>query len=145
MTWRTRRTRRHQLVTVGDPEGLPLTVSEFLEYLRTRNYSERTVGNREHHLAGMVEWLSERGIERPQEVTRPVLERYQRWLFHYRKQKRAADVLHGPARPPDLDSGPLPLAHPPDPDPLQPGLGAGAAAPGAPAAAARAHGPGKPS
>lgn len=86
MSRKPRPIRRKLLATVGDPEGLALTVREFLDYLRTRNYSERTVGNREHHLTGLVDWLNERGIERPQEVTRPVLERYQRWLFHYRKQ-----------------------------------------------------------
>jgi hypothetical protein len=48
MTRRQRRTRRHLLAVTGDPQGLALTVREFLEYLLTRNYSERTVGNREH-------------------------------------------------------------------------------------------------
>jgi integrase/recombinase XerD len=36
-------------------------------------------------LSFLVAWLAERGITRPAEVTRPVLESYQRWLFHYRK------------------------------------------------------------
>ena len=30
-------------------------------------------------------WCTERGIVRPNEVTRPVLERYQRWLYYYRQ------------------------------------------------------------
>jgi integrase/recombinase XerD len=30
-------------------------------------------------------WCHERGIERPAEVTRDLLERFQRWLFHYRR------------------------------------------------------------
>lgn len=33
-----------------------------------------------------ITWCDERGVTRPQEVTRPVLERYQRYLFLYRKQ-----------------------------------------------------------
>jgi integrase/recombinase XerD len=33
----------------------------------------------------LVTWLAGRGITRPAEVTRPVLESYQRHLFHYRK------------------------------------------------------------
>jgi integrase/recombinase XerD len=36
-------------------------------------------------LSYLVAWLAERGITRPAEVTWPVLESYQRWLFHYRK------------------------------------------------------------
>ena len=30
-------------------------------------------------------WCAERGLTEPTEITRPVLERYQRHLFHYRK------------------------------------------------------------
>ena len=36
-------------------------------------------------LAHLIVWLDERGVTRPADVTRPMLERYQRWLFHYRK------------------------------------------------------------
>jgi integrase/recombinase XerD len=53
--------------------------------MATRGYSDRTVGNRRFMLSYLVAWLGERGITRPAEVTRPVLESYQRWLFHYRK------------------------------------------------------------
>ncbi len=31
-------------------------------------------------------WAAERGLFEPVEITRPVLERYQRYLFHYRKK-----------------------------------------------------------
>jgi integrase/recombinase XerD len=48
-------------------------------------YSERTIHNRRGQIAALVVWLAERGVTRPVEVTRPMLERYQRWLFHYRK------------------------------------------------------------
>jgi integrase/recombinase XerD len=37
-------------------------------------------------LAFLAAWLDGRGITRPAEVTRPVLESYQRHLFHYRKK-----------------------------------------------------------
>jgi integrase/recombinase XerD len=68
------------------PGGMGGDIAEFLEWMRTHNFSERTVENRELSLCQMACWLEERGLSRPQEVTRPVLERYQRWLFHYRKQ-----------------------------------------------------------
>ncbi len=48
-------------------------------------YSPRTIENRQRMLAHLAVWLDERGITRPVDVTRPMLERYQRWLFHYRK------------------------------------------------------------
>jgi integrase/recombinase XerD len=51
-----------------------------------RGYSDRTIGNRQVMLSYLVAWLAERGITRPAEVTRPVLESYQRYLFHYRQR-----------------------------------------------------------
>ncbi|MGA3050284.1 MAG: site-specific tyrosine recombinase XerC, partial [Terracidiphilus sp.] len=38
------------------------------------------------HIQFFLEWLKERGITEPVEVTRPVLERYQRHLFYSRKK-----------------------------------------------------------
>jgi integrase/recombinase XerD len=69
----------------SDLAGFPRLVDEFTEYMGVRGYSERTAGNRRHMLSFLVAWLAERGITRPAEVTRPVLESYQRHLFHYRK------------------------------------------------------------
>jgi len=33
----------------------------------------------------LAEWLADRGVSRPSDVTKPMLDRYQRWLYHYRK------------------------------------------------------------
>ena len=38
------------------------------------------------HLGFFVQWAAERGITEPAEVTRTVLESYQRHVFHYRKK-----------------------------------------------------------
>ena len=69
----------------SDLAGFPRLVEEFCEHMAARGYSPRTVGNRRHMLSFLVSWLADRGITRPAEVTRPVLESYQRHLFHYRK------------------------------------------------------------
>ena len=37
------------------------------------------------YLGYFHDWSKERGIEAPVEITRPILERYQSWLYHYRK------------------------------------------------------------
>jgi integrase/recombinase XerD len=37
-------------------------------------------------LRRFIRWADERGIPRPQDVTRPILERYRRHLYHYRKE-----------------------------------------------------------
>jgi integrase/recombinase XerD len=79
---------RAQPVIAGDRAdlaGFPRLVEEFCADMAARGYSERTVGNRRFMLSYLAAWLAERGITRPAEVTRPVLESYQRWLFHYRK------------------------------------------------------------
>jgi integrase/recombinase XerD len=55
-----------------------------LEWLQVRNYSARTVENQERYLLAFVAWCETRSVTRPQEVTKPMLERYQRHLFHYR-------------------------------------------------------------
>jgi integrase/recombinase XerD len=69
----------------SDLAGFPRLVEEFCEDMAARGYSDRTIGNRRFMLSYLASWLAERGITRPAEVTRPALESYQRWLFHYRK------------------------------------------------------------
>jgi integrase/recombinase XerD len=59
---------------------------EFLEWMLSKNYSVRTVENRSMYLGYFIGWAAERGIGRPSEVTKPILERYQRYLYHYRKK-----------------------------------------------------------
>lgn len=70
----------------ADLAGFPRLVDAFCEDMAARGYSPRTIGNRRAMLGFLAAWLGERGITRPAEVTRPVLESYQRHLFHYRKK-----------------------------------------------------------
>lgn len=58
----------------------------FLDYLATRNYSPATIRDRAIALSAFFDWLAERGVTDAREVTRPMLERYQRWLHHYRQK-----------------------------------------------------------
>jgi integrase/recombinase XerD len=69
----------------SDPLGFPILVEEFLEAQLIRGYSEKTVENRRYNLTYLVLWLADRGIARPGEVTKPMLDRYQRAVFHHRK------------------------------------------------------------
>jgi integrase/recombinase XerD len=90
---RKRVTSRAPLPVIGpadDAQSLYHQMRPFLESLRIRNYSERTVEHREVHLRGFITWCDERGVMRPQEVTRPMIERYQRYLFLYRKKNGEA-------------------------------------------------------
>jgi len=73
------------------PETRPETaleamLREYMQALAIQNYSENTISNRTFHLVAFIKWCQERGLMEPVEVTRPVLEQYQRYLFHYRKK-----------------------------------------------------------
>lgn len=57
----------------------------YLAWLEERNFSVRTILDRRANIGGFVKWCDERGLSTPAEVTRPVLERYQRHLFLHRK------------------------------------------------------------
>ena len=69
----------------ADPMGLAALVEDYLAHLASAHYSPHTVRNRRSHLRQFCRWCEARGIARPVEVTRPVLERYRQWLFHYRR------------------------------------------------------------
>lgn len=68
-----------------DPEGLVVWSQRYLERLRVRGYSERTLVTTGGYLGLFIEWAEDRGIRRPNEVSKPILESYQRWLFYWRK------------------------------------------------------------
>ena len=65
---------------------MELFMREHLNALRVRGYSENTIRSRRVYLGFFIEWAYEHGLREPIEVTRPVLERYQRYLFFYRKK-----------------------------------------------------------
>ena len=69
-----------------DPASLYHQMRPFLQWMLEKNYSPRTVDNRELYLRYFIQWCDERGLTRPQEITRPILERYQRHLFLHRKK-----------------------------------------------------------
>jgi integrase/recombinase XerD len=70
----------------ADPTyGFPQEVAQHLSWMRIHNYSARSVRARENLLQRFTAWCEERGITRAQDVNRAMIERYQRWLFHYRK------------------------------------------------------------
>jgi integrase/recombinase XerD len=66
--------------------ALEQLLEKHLDYIRVRNYSEATIKGRHVHIGFFLRWCSDRGISEPIEVTRTVLEAYQRHVFHYRKK-----------------------------------------------------------
>ena len=57
-----------------------------LDWMRLRNLSGHTVANRRRTLVAFMRWAQERGLEHPGQITRSILESYQRHLYRYRKK-----------------------------------------------------------
>ncbi len=68
-----------------DPNSLYNHMRHFLAWRLERQFSPQTVAHGEECLRYFITWCDERGLGRPQDITRPILERYQRYLFLYRK------------------------------------------------------------
>jgi integrase/recombinase XerD len=83
---RSPKKRKTELDTPLPPTRLSALLTEHVNALRVRDYSEHTLRNRHLHVRLFLEWCAERGLTEPTEITRPVLERYQRHLFHQRKR-----------------------------------------------------------
>ena len=69
------------------PEGSELEVRlrEYSRWMLYQNYSTITVNNNTYILSKFITWCHERGILRPQEMTREILEHYQGKITRYRK------------------------------------------------------------
>lgn len=64
--------------------------NEYVEWLRARNYSADTVTSTVSAIRYFLEWCAERSVEEVAEVTRTVLESYQRSLYYQRKKNGEA-------------------------------------------------------
>jgi integrase/recombinase XerD len=79
--WRSWR----ELSATTDPQSLRAFARRYLDALETLHYSERTVEVRAHYLARFARWCDEREVRTPAEVTRPMLERFVKYVHHLRK------------------------------------------------------------
>lgn len=69
-----------------DPRSLSALLEAFLEWLQVRNYSPCTITTRRRCICFFLDWAEQRGLHHATEISRPILERFQRHLFHFRKQ-----------------------------------------------------------
>jgi len=73
------------LKTSGDdPASLAALMNQFLESMRIRGLSEYTVHRRCHVFRNFAAWCEGRSLNQPKDITKPILERYQRHLYHFR-------------------------------------------------------------
>jgi integrase/recombinase XerD len=66
-------------------DALALWQDAYFESLCARNYSEGTLEGRRDALKMFLTWAAERDLSRASQITRPILEAYQRWLWRYTK------------------------------------------------------------
>ncbi|MCH2074750.1 MAG: site-specific tyrosine recombinase XerC [Puniceicoccaceae bacterium] len=71
---------------LSDPLGFAALRDNYLEALQVQNYSPRTIENRLSYLNAFVIWCEDRELKRPEEITKPILERYQKHLLHTKKR-----------------------------------------------------------
>ncbi|MEE9355899.1 MAG: site-specific tyrosine recombinase XerC [Methylococcaceae bacterium] len=67
--------------------GMMPYLNLFLDNAAASGLSPRTVDIRKEQLERwFIPWCQERDLDKPQDITRPILERYRRYLYHYRKK-----------------------------------------------------------
>ena len=66
----------------SNPRSMEAYAQAYVEHLKTINYAVQGVKYKHACLRWFIEWCRERGIDRIEMITRPVLQRYQRYL-HY--------------------------------------------------------------
>jgi len=77
--------KRPELGESGDPHALSPLVRAYLDALEVRGFSPYTIKNLEHNLFCFLLWCEERALTRVSDITRPMILRYQRFVFHYRQ------------------------------------------------------------
>jgi integrase/recombinase XerD len=91
-----RRTERLALLLAPSaPDSLSAWIRRYVTHLETQHRSVADQRTRRSRLAQFNAWCSERGIERPQDVTHAHVERFQRHLFLYRKANGAPMAVNG--------------------------------------------------
>lgn len=69
----------------SDSFTLASLIDEWFHRLEELNYAAKTVTTHTWSLKMFLRWAQERDLARPEQITKPILESYQRWLYRYRK------------------------------------------------------------
>lgn len=70
----------------SDRRGLFAAMRRYLEHRAMLGSTEQGLYGIERQVRDFILWADERGVTHPQQVSRAVLERYQKHLYHYRKK-----------------------------------------------------------
>ena len=69
------------------PLGMGTLLKKFTEDQQVKNFSINTVETRRKQCNDFIAWCEARSLTRVDQVTRPILQRYQRHLFYYRTKE----------------------------------------------------------
>lgn len=88
MAIKKRRTMKYRVlpVAIEHTEFYPYLL-KYNEAMKIKGYSESTLHRRESDVRRFVGWCDERGLTHPNQITKPILERYQRHLHYYRQER----------------------------------------------------------
>ncbi|MCE7956432.1 MAG: site-specific tyrosine recombinase XerC [Acidobacteria bacterium ACB2] len=75
----------------NDPQGMPLLLEAWLEAMKVKAYAPHYVQNARTAVSAFIVWCQERGVTKAGRVTKPMIERYQRFLFHFRRQTKKGE------------------------------------------------------
>ena len=81
-----RRRRVWPFVDPLNPRGLVAPMRAWLDYLRVKGRSERSVWSAEWSVSDFIVFCQDREVRLARDVTKPVIERYQKTLFYARKE-----------------------------------------------------------
>ena len=73
-------------IEISDPDSLPAYLSRYLDWMAVHHFAPSTCSGRKHTLGVFLCWCQQRGLEQPQEITRPIAESYQRYIYRLRKK-----------------------------------------------------------
>ena len=82
---RTFKTKRAP-VAIEHTEFYPYLL-KYNEAMMLRGYSDSTLHRRESDIRRFIGWCDERSLSHPNQITKPILERYQRYLYYYRQAR----------------------------------------------------------
>jgi len=86
MALKRKRTMQYRREAVAiEHTGFHPYLLRYNDAMRVRNYAQSTLHRRESDIRRFIGWCDERGLGQPQEVTKPILERYQKYLYYYRQ------------------------------------------------------------
>jgi len=77
--------KRKMLGAQGVVDGFLHWTTQYLTWLKERDFSPRTLTNSESGLGLFIEWAEMRELMRPADIRRREMEAYQRFLFHFRQ------------------------------------------------------------